>query len=187
MYRIIQLIDAAFTPMCRRNGRTGHRHDAPFVDTFTFGRVMFHAEIVTHFMGQRCGDHTQYRTVVHRNATGIFVSTNWPFERFAHDTPFECLFGQQLCIVVRMLFHKDPPAIAQEILQRLITIARKFNLVFLSPHHNTNQCDENIQRNVQLQQLINFIICFSSKLSQLQLAYRIDDVRNVLAISMNLF
>lgn len=49
-----------------------------------------------------------------------------------------------------MVFDQYFASIIQKVFQRFVAITGQFNFIFLSPHYNADQCNENVQRNVKL-------------------------------------
>lgn len=60
-----------------------------FFGTLAISRVVFHTEIVTHFMSDSSCYQSHDVRVIHRDTTGEFVRTYWSLKRFSNHASFE--------------------------------------------------------------------------------------------------
>lgn len=76
--------------------------------------------------------------------------TNRAFQSFTDNAIGEILIREQLRVIVRMRLRQLILPVIQEHVERQVAVTRNLDLVSLRPDLDTNQCDENIKRSVQL-------------------------------------
>lgn len=78
--------------MRRRRSGTARCHYTPFLRTLAIVRIVFHTEVVTHFVRNGCRHEAYNFGMVHGNPSGIFESTYRSFQCFTDDAPIELEF-----------------------------------------------------------------------------------------------
>ena len=64
-------------------------HYASIVGTFAIRTIVFHSEIMTQLVCDRCGNQTDHGTVIHENPTAVFESAYRSFQCFSYDSSVE--------------------------------------------------------------------------------------------------
>lgn len=83
--------------MHRRDGRAGRTHDALLVRTLTvLLRVVLHAEVVAHLVGDRRGHQSDHFRMIGRHSAGEFVSAYRAFQSFSYYAVVEALSSVEI-------------------------------------------------------------------------------------------